>query len=184
MYPPVWGHHMWATIHLMAHVYPQKPSDKRKKSMENFLLNMCDNLPCPGCGMHCGMYMKEHPPHVETQGALKKWAIDFHNTVNKRTGKRELTYEEAEKVLHENFFQKQDWVELKRAQEMRREDHAAIDKWKLLAESVILASPHNTETPEPCSSNTVSNITIGVIGLLVFIALLALIIVRHRKCGG
>ena len=135
MYPPLWGPELWNTLHLMAFTYPIKPDAPRQEHMRQFLKNVCPNLPCPGCGLHCKIYMDRTPPALQSRDALKKWMCDFHNEVNKRTGKRELTYEEADQVLKEKYFDREKGVEMQRAQHMRREDHRHIEKWKKMASS-------------------------------------------------
>jgi Rps23 Pro-64 3,4-dihydroxylase Tpa1-like proline 4-hydroxylase len=166
MYPPVWGPHIWASIHLMTYVYPDKPSEERKRSIQLLLENICINLPCPLCSSHCQAFMKQYPPKIESREDLKRWAFDFHNSVNKRTGKRELSYQEAEECIQRQFFQRKDWIELKRAQEMRREDHIEIDKWKNLSIA--------TDTTCPSESVNISTIlfSICIFLLILFITII------------
>ena len=99
MYPPIWGPYVWVTLHLFAYSYPDKPSDERKQQMNDFLLNLSVNLPCPGCGHHCAEYVATNPPKTNNRSELVKWVRDFHNAVNRRTGKRELSYAESERFL-------------------------------------------------------------------------------------
>lgn len=134
MYPPVWGPIVWETLHLMTFVYPDKPSNERQGSMRSFITGMCGNLPCPGCSDHCSEYVSDNPPPTHSRTVLKKWAYDFHNSVNRRTGKRELTYEEADGTITSKYFEREKWVEIQRADEIRREDHATVAKWKKIAE--------------------------------------------------
>lgn len=175
MYPPIWGPHVWTTIHLMAFSYPDHPTQERQKSMTDFLTNLCVNLPCPGCSIHCGNYVKENVPNVSSRDLFKKWAYDFHNTVNKRTGKRELTYSEAEETLVQKFFQREQWVNLKRAQEMRREDHESIDHWKKLAQKT---TNQHQNFPE-CKNTT--TITIGIIASFLLITLIVISCIKYKK---
>ena len=133
MYPPVWGPTIWGTIHLMAYTYPDEPSAERKLSMSNFLQNLCINLPCLGCGIHCREYVTNNPPVVDSKTTLKKWAYDFHNAVNVRINKRILTHEEAEEAISKKYFQYEQWKDTNRAQEIREEDHRVIDMWKTKA---------------------------------------------------
>lgn len=133
MYPPVWGPTVWGTIHLMAYTYPDEPTEERQKSMSDFLVNMCTNLPCIGCGIHCRNYVATNPPLVDNKTNLKRWAYDFHNAVNVRTNKQCLTYEEAEEALSKKYFQYEQWKAIDRAEEIREEDHRTIDKWKKMA---------------------------------------------------
>lgn len=117
-------------LHLMAYSYPEQPTEERQQKMLDYISGMCSNLPCPGCQFHCKDYIDEHPPAVQSREMLTKYFIDFHNAVNKRTGKRELSYEEAEAELRQRFFQRNDWMDLKRAAEIRNEDHKVIDDLK------------------------------------------------------
>jgi len=121
---------VWRTLHLMALVYPDEPNEGRQKSMLDYLLNMCPNLPCGGCSIHCNAYMGAHPPQVQSKTALRHYLVDFHNDVNKRTGKRELSYEEADQILHSTALDFEDWRRLDRASKMRREDSGIIHRWK------------------------------------------------------
>ena len=96
MFPPIWGSQTWNILHIMAFVYPLDPTPERQDSMRALLTNLGPNLPCPGCAYHCNKHMTDNPPDVSGQRALKEWLYDFHNAVNKRTGKRVLRYAEAE----------------------------------------------------------------------------------------
>ena len=130
LYPPTWGYHQWTMLHLMAHVYPENPNSMRQESMLKYLQGMSMNMPCPGCVYHYVNYFKSNPPKVESRTALKKYLVDFHNEVNKRTGKRTYTYEEAEEDLKEKCFKIQDWMDIKRATDIRQEDAVTIKKLK------------------------------------------------------
>lgn len=128
MYPPAWGPNTWATLHLMAHSFPDKPSLTRKNSMQIFLKNLCVNLPCPGCSFHCSSYVSKHPPDVSSRESIKRWMFDFHNTVNKRLGKRELSYKEADEAVVSKFLNYKELQNIKTAQQIRQEDHRKIDE--------------------------------------------------------
>jgi hypothetical protein len=56
---------------------------------------LCKYLPCPPCSHHCSEYMKDHKPEIHDGDAYWKFVFEFHNFVNKRTSKYELTDEEA-----------------------------------------------------------------------------------------
>jgi hypothetical protein len=149
IYPAVWGHHQWTMLHLMAFVYPENPDINRQQSMIKYLEGMSNNLPCPGCSYHCINYFTEFPPQVESKEKLTKYFVDFHNSVNKRTFKRELSYSEAEEALKDRCFKLDNWMDIKRASDIRIEDHKAIEKWKtayhILEEE---SKTSNTSSPE------------------------------------
>lgn len=134
IYPAVWGPQQWALLHLMAELYPIEPSEKRQGQMKGFLDNLCPNLPCGGCALHCQEYMKEHPPDVSSRNNLFMYLVDFHNAVNTRLGKRVFSYKEAEEHLKKQFLNTKDWGVLARAVELRSEDNAWVQDLKSIEE--------------------------------------------------
>ena len=126
VYPNVWGPHQWNMLHMMALVYPEKPDEERKQSMLAYLSGMCKNLPCPGCSAHCGLYLNENRPQVDSKQQLFQYLVDFHNSVNKRLGKREFSQEEALTLYQTKAFDHNTLLELSRADQSRREDHKTI----------------------------------------------------------
>ena len=131
MFPPVFGPTFWDMLHIIAYVYPEEPSEARKSSASQFVTLLGTNLPCGGCGQHCNQYVKATPPDVSSRISFQRWVNDFHNVVNARTGKQTLTFEESTATIKRRFFNINDWMELKRAQEVRREDHLLMSELKL-----------------------------------------------------
>ena len=97
-----------------------------------------DHLPCPGCKIHAGMYVRSTPPDVSSQDALVQWVVTFHNAVNKRTSKgkkrSDWTVDEAKKALIARNFG--DQAGLVRANAVRREDHVEIQKLRQYVRSL------------------------------------------------
>jgi hypothetical protein len=96
-WPPAWGYIFWNYIHASAKSYegidiPPETS----KQIKIFLEKTCRLLPCPACSLHCVKHVSQHQPFFETGENFWKYTVDFHNTVNKRTGKIEFSYEEAD----------------------------------------------------------------------------------------
>lgn len=95
----MWGSKTWKSIHSLAH-----ENDKRKhtsKSVEifqKFLLGLRDVLPCPKCRHHMVSYMKRNP----VKKPFFDWTVHFHNDVNKRLDKPQLSIESALKELKKN----------------------------------------------------------------------------------
>lgn len=123
MYPPAWGPYQWLILHTMAWVYPDTPSEDRQASMRMYLQGMSENLPCPGCSYHCIQYFQDHPPDVSGRMAFFHYTVDMHNSVNRRLGKREWTYEEAAEDLQTKTLNIQKWMELERCAQIQLEDH-------------------------------------------------------------
>ena len=111
IYPKIWGSLQWSMLHLMAYVYPEKPCEDRKKSMLKYLEGMCSNLPCPGCAFHCGYYLNENPPKVNSRHEIMNYIVDFHNSVNIRTRKKTYTYDEARADLERKLRNAPNWME-------------------------------------------------------------------------
>ena len=72
--------------------------------------------------------MITHPPAIESKQSLWRWGVDFHNNVNRRLGKRELDYSEAEQILKDRYLLKDHVLALQEDQFIRNEDHKYIKK--------------------------------------------------------
>ena len=67
-------------------------------TFRNHMYFLKDNYPCDRCRPHIADYLRTHPIPDRSGGDtmyLFKWSVDFHNAVNKRLGKRELSLSEA-----------------------------------------------------------------------------------------
>jgi hypothetical protein len=87
----------WSSIHKIA----SEAKDERTKAYfvnhMNFIRN---NFPCSECKTHINEYMTSNPiqPYLRQPDGCFMWAWKFHNTVNRRLGKREVPIEEANKI--------------------------------------------------------------------------------------
>jgi uncharacterized protein (DUF2225 family) len=93
--PEIWGRQGWHYIHIVALNYPEQPTEQDKKDYYNFFKYFQKTIPCPFCAIHFGENMKKIPIRLKDRDSLFKWTVDMHNEVNKATGKKVLTYEEA-----------------------------------------------------------------------------------------
>lgn len=179
-----WGPQAWDHLLMVAFTYPKdNPSPKQQQRMVSFLTAFMDHLPCPGCKVHAGMYVRSTPPDVSSQDALVQWVVTFHNEVNKRTSKgkkrSDWTVDEARKALIERNFGDQSG--LVRANAVRREDHVEIQKLRQYIRSLerecgrepsafvesgyekhiaamgLLAKPGDTTPGDPSTDNNVGN---------------------------
>lgn len=96
-----WGPAAWTFLHSIAHSYPFLPSETEKSEMLSFLPLFCSQLPCPRCRSHCTLYMLKNLDDlaVSSRDRIVRFMHDFHNEVNRRTGKREVSFEEHEKIV-------------------------------------------------------------------------------------
>jgi len=105
MFPPHWGYAFWYWIHSCAWARVERyglegqiPVEEAEH-LRGFMRHLCVHLPCFWCTHHCGRYTQENPPKCETAGDFWRYTVDFHNAVNKRTGKLQLSYQEAQRAL-------------------------------------------------------------------------------------
>lgn len=97
--PPSWGTFAWAVPILFLLSYPLDPTPKQQEDAREFVQKWFPMLiPCGNCRAH---FTSLHAPHVgdavRNRATLARWFVDAHNEVNRRTGKPELSFEEAMK---------------------------------------------------------------------------------------
>jgi hypothetical protein len=133
MWPKQFGPYIWPMLHLHAYRY-QSAAPHEQAAIRRFFEDLPAMLPCPGCQMHAAAYMKEHPVELER---LFNWSVDFHNSVNKRTGKRVFTYNEAFRDLHARFLDVRNMVQkvnddkmLKLYLEEKQKSEEDAERWK------------------------------------------------------
>lgn len=75
--------------------YPDHPSAEEQRAAVNLFESLQHLLPCPKCADHFCQGLSEHPvnQHVQSKQALTRWLVDFHNRVNARLGKPQMSYE-------------------------------------------------------------------------------------------
>eukprot|EP00736_Rhodelphis_marinus_P010317 Rmarinus@m.6313 len=84
------GQSSWALLHSAVAAYPRRPTRGAEKDMENFFSSLSRVFPCRRCGVHFQWYMGRHPPDFSSQANLSQWLCEYHNAVNRRTGKPEF----------------------------------------------------------------------------------------------
>lgn len=97
-----WGPHTWYGVHYVALGYPQEPCDTDKQNYRAFFENLGNVLPCKRCTAHYNANLARMPLTDEVMknaDSLFRWTVDLHNEVNKQTGKRTYSYEEANEIL-------------------------------------------------------------------------------------
>ena len=97
--PKYWGPRYWFFYHTTAINFPEKPSIKEQADMIYFIKSIPLTLPCHNCKKHAQKFIEEHNNKLQdicsSRLKLFNFFVDFHNQVNKRTGKKILTHEEA-----------------------------------------------------------------------------------------
>ena len=97
-----WGPPLWKSIHAITRSYPDKPTLEQKKQYQDFIKSLGHVLPCPNCRGHYNNYVSELDWNfvLKDHESLVKFGIDFHNDVNKRTGKQIIPSTEALKLVY------------------------------------------------------------------------------------
>lgn len=98
--PSLWGPSFWKSFHTMAKYYSSDPSPVFSEKMKKFISCIPWILPCDKCRMHAQIYIDLNLSNdtVSSNEKLFLFFFNFHNAVNKRLGKKELTLEEAIKL--------------------------------------------------------------------------------------
>jgi len=89
--PQCFGPPMWKSLHNIFRAYD--PTPEKEAALKQFMSNLATLFPCPRCGMHIQEAIKTMP--TDSKYSAFKWSIDFHNSVNERTGKPILSYTDA-----------------------------------------------------------------------------------------
>lgn len=101
MYPSRWtqffGPSTWKALHSITFTFPSAPTEAQKKDYKDFVESLAKVLPCPHCSVHMKEYIRDHPIDVSNRQAFSRWGVEFHNSVNRRLGKPELSFDEVAK---------------------------------------------------------------------------------------
>lgn len=92
----------WFTIHSMAACISD---ENEKKCVIKVIRHLQKSFPCGDCRGHFGTYLDKNPPEMTLGGSLDSlfvWTVNFHNAVNYRLGKPQVSVEEARKIFYED----------------------------------------------------------------------------------
>jgi FAD-linked sulfhydryl oxidase len=90
----IWGPAYWYKLHMIAINYPYNPTRDKAASTAQDVFYFVKNLPCEECRQHASEYIHLNPIHLGSSYTFQSWVFEFHNSVNRRLGKREITYGE------------------------------------------------------------------------------------------
>jgi hypothetical protein len=96
--PEKWGPVYWKMSHYITFAYPDNPSNEDKHVVKNHFDNLSNLLPCENCRGHYLQYTRDFPltdDILSSKYKLIKWFVDFHNAVNRRLGKKEISIEKV-----------------------------------------------------------------------------------------
>lgn len=87
----LWGPLGWMTLHSMASLYPDTPSDSERKLMTSWLTHFQDTITCPSCRDHfttaLESYRAQFPSMMSSRQTFMVFTLRVHNSVNRRLNK-------------------------------------------------------------------------------------------------
>jgi hypothetical protein len=93
-----WGPILWKFLHACSFAFPKNPTKEESLAFDNLLNSLKKLVPCPECREHYCNYLEDSPPPNNDGEKIQKWLVDFHNSVNKRTGKPEISFDAAKNI--------------------------------------------------------------------------------------
>lgn len=100
--PKIFGPPLWFSLHNCAAHYPIKANQICMARMKGVILGIPVLLPCENCSDHATAHIdsvKDQLDYIVSgREPLFRFFVDFHNYVNKRHGKPEMSVEDAYKL--------------------------------------------------------------------------------------
>ena len=95
-----WGPALWRFLHASSFAYPDDPDPLRQAQMLEFLKSVGSVLPCKTCRNHYNAYINEHLTEevVRSKVVLIEWMVELHNSVNRRTGKKDWMVDDVKRI--------------------------------------------------------------------------------------
>ena len=83
-------------------------NDTDKRDVIKHIRKIQEKFPCSDCKNHFEEYLRTHPPEESLGGpedSLFLWTVNFHNAVNYRLKKPQVSYEEAKSIfMNDSIF--------------------------------------------------------------------------------
>jgi len=90
-----WGPPIWYLLHTLSVKIKEEHFMKLRVELLNNIYAICTNLPCPDCSNHAKIYLNSiNFNAIQTKEDFKRFLFNFHNSVNKRKGYPEFSYQE------------------------------------------------------------------------------------------
>lgn len=98
-----WGNITWIFFHTLAEKIKPEEFEKNKELFINIIIKTCNHLPCPHCSQHATEVLSTtHLNNIKTKSHFIEFLRQFHNIVNIKLKKKELSKEEI-KDLYKDF---------------------------------------------------------------------------------
>jgi hypothetical protein len=91
----VWGPATWHLLHCIVLKIDDNVSSSQLEDVKRIISRIVNNLPCPYCTDHATSFLKSNNfVYINNIAALRYFVFYFHNKVNERLKKKQITYEE------------------------------------------------------------------------------------------
>jgi len=121
MYPGLFTP-IWESMLIMTRALDHGPlTPTERTQITDFLRSHMPLIPCGGCALGAVAYYANHIPNFKTGEDAFRWVVDFHNDVNRKLGKREYGYEEADRELQARA--QRDYQSLLKHEKHNRDNH-------------------------------------------------------------
>lgn len=98
-----WGTITWIFFHTFAEKIKEEHFENNKELFINIIINTCNHLPCPECSDHATKVLNQaYLSNIKTKKHFIEFLRQFHNIVNIKTNKKELTSEEIMDLYKNN----------------------------------------------------------------------------------
>lgn len=98
-----WGTITWTFFHTFAEKIKDEQFYDNKEVFINIIIKTCNHLPCPDCSEHAtNLLKKSYLNNIKTKKHFIEFLRQFHNIVNIKINKKELSIEETENLYKNN----------------------------------------------------------------------------------
>lgn len=94
--PFYWTFFVWNCIDAQLETLSENPTIEEQNEIQIWMLLTLRRTPCSICREHALQLLKDNPMVATSQSAAKEWWSYFHNLVNEKVGKPQLSLDEIE----------------------------------------------------------------------------------------
>lgn len=102
-HPDVWGEAFWLILHLGSLKAPKNVPIMDSQYYWGFIQGLPYMIPCEKCAWHARTFIAAHEDQKDqicsTRSGLVEFFVAFHNAVNRRKGKPEMTVKQVCKMF-------------------------------------------------------------------------------------
>lgn len=89
-----WGPATWNLLHTLSYKIKDEHFEMLKEKLIYFLINICNNLPCPDCTRHARLFLqKTNIKNIKSKNDYILVIFTLHNEVNVRLKKEKQEYD-------------------------------------------------------------------------------------------